>query len=595
MAEELPLPRYTFRPDAPSLWAMLRTGVSDPASVFPAAILEQPAVQLPGPGAPLLVADPELVREVLNDREGRFASFPMMRRLLRRAWGDGLAGAEEESWQRQRRAAAPAFRPQAVEANCAKFAAAADNSARSLPLGEPLELTALTGRIIAEIVFTALVDGHGSVDPAQVAADVPAYIRRIGGFSARDLLPLPESWHDRLSGIASDPAGQRIRALAQRLAALQAGTAKSGTFASLIADAGPLEDNIRGLFPAALETTVAGVSWTLYTLAQRPEWQTQVAAEARKAGAMPSLEALPLTRRVVQEVLRLYPPAPLLARAAAVAGELGGYRLRKGQPVTLNIYAMHRHHTLWDNPDSFDPDRFLPERGVHPGWLPFGAGPRVCIAAQFALAEIVVVVARLIGAFELVPSGPEPVVSLQVTTRSLTGLHVIATTRASGPGPFTASAASLARSCAWRTASRAPPSTRSSVSRSRCCWAGVRRSSILTPSGPIRTPTGRPSLPSTASPFSMPRFTPSPNGMSVAAGTSSGSTAPLGLGFGFGAALAPSARRMKSAQIRAGAPPPVAPASGVLSSLPIHTPTTRSPAKPTNSASRLSCVVPVLP
>jgi cytochrome P450 len=430
MAEVLPLPRYHFRPDPPSLWAMLRTGVSDPASVFPTAILDQPAVQLPGLGAPLLVADPVLVREVLNDREGRFASFPMMRRLLRRAWGKGLAGAEGEAWQRQRRAAAPAFRPAAVEANVSAFARAADNVAQSALLGEPLELTELTGRIIAEIVFTALVDGKGAVDSAAVAADVPPYIRRIGGFTARDLLPLPESWHDRLSGIASDPAGQRLHALAKRLAAAHAEGTTGETFASLIAAAGPLEDNIRGLFPAALETTVAGVSWTLYTLALRPEWQARVAAEARQAGAVPKLDDLPLTRRVVQEVLRLYPPAPLLARAAAAAGELGGFPLQKGQPVTLNIYAMHRHSTHWDAPDSFDPDRFLPECGQQPAWLPFGTGPRMCIAAQFALAEIAVVTARLLAELQLTPTGPEPEVSLQVTTRSRTGLHVIAQPRA---------------------------------------------------------------------------------------------------------------------------------------------------------------------
>ncbi len=426
MAEDLPLPRYTFRPEPPSLWQMLRTGVSDPASVFPAAILEQPAVQLPGPGAPLLVADPDLVRDVLNDRDGRFERFPMMERLLRRAWGKGLAGAEGEDWQRQRRAGAPAFRPQAVEANCAAFAVAADKAAANWPLGQSIELGEASAQIIADIVFSTLFDGQDSVDTAAVAADIPAYIRRIGGFSARDLLPLPEAWHDRLAGVPGDPAVQRIAALAKRLAAK---SHRPDTFIGLLNGQGPLEDNIRGLFPAAMETTVSGVSWALYTLALRPEWQARVAAEARACGDELSLAALPLTRRVVQEVLRLYPSAPLLARSAAAAGELGGFPLRKGQPVTLNIYAMHRHRLLWDRPDEFDPERFLPERGPQPGWLPFGAGPRVCIAAQFALAEIAVVVARLLAAFELEPTGPEPVVSLQVTTRSLTGLHVTAKAR----------------------------------------------------------------------------------------------------------------------------------------------------------------------
>jgi cytochrome P450 len=178
-----------------------------------------------------------------------------------------------------------------------------------------------------------------------------------------------------------------------------------------------------------MDTTVAGTSWVLFTLACRPLWQDRVAAEARAAGGDFQLEKLPLTRRVVQEVLRLYPPAPFLIRSSAAAGQLGGFPLHKGQPVAIAIYAMHRHRRIWDNPDSFDPDRFLPERGQHPGWLPFGAGPRVCIAAQFALAEIAAVAARLLMELELTPAEPAPRVSLQITTRAVNGLLVKARRR----------------------------------------------------------------------------------------------------------------------------------------------------------------------
>lgn len=427
MTEELLLPSYRLRQTPPSVWDMLRTGVADVASVVPEAILSEPAVQLPGPGAPLVVADPVLVREVLNDRSGQFARDRFMRRLLRRAWGKGLAAAEGESWQDQRRAAAPAFRPQAVESNVSAFAAAAARTAEAWPLGEPIELTGQAGRIIADVVFSTLVDGAGRVDTAAVAADMPAYVRRIGAFGNRDLLPLPESWHDRLSGIDRDPAVRRVRALAQRLAAGR--EAAGNDLVTLMRGTGPVEDNLRGLFPAAMDTTVAGASWALYTLACRPEWQHRLAAEARACGAGFALENLPLARRVVHEVLRLYPPAPFLIRSSANAGQLGRFPLNKGQPVAIAIYAMHRHRTLWDNPDRFDPDRFLPERGQHPGWLPFGAGPRVCIAAQFALAEIAVVVARLLAQLELVPADPAPQVSLQFTTRSATGLNVVARRR----------------------------------------------------------------------------------------------------------------------------------------------------------------------
>jgi cytochrome P450 len=428
MAEQLSLPHYIFRPDPASLWDVMRQGVSDSATTIPAAILTEPGVQLAGHlfGSPLVVSDPVLAREILNDRGVNFVRYKTVLRLLRRAWGEGLAAAEDEAWARQRKAATPAFTPVAVAGRIAAFAEAAAKNAAEWQLDQPIELTRQVAQIIAEIVFTTLVDGKGQVDTKAVAADMPAYIQRIGSFGSRDLLPLPEAWHDRRNGIAKDPAVQRLRGVASKLAANRS---RGGDMIALLEGVGPVEDNILGLMPAAMDTTVAGASWALFVLASRPDWQARVAEEASACAGEFTLDRLPLTRRVVQEVLRLYPPAPLLARGAARAMDFAGFRLKKGQPVLISIYAMHRHAAHWDAPNSFDPDRFLPERGQHLAWLPFGTGPRMCIAAQFALAEIAVVVARLLAEFELVPSGPQPEVTLQVTTRSRTGLHVIARQR----------------------------------------------------------------------------------------------------------------------------------------------------------------------
>jgi cytochrome P450 len=132
----------------------------------------------------------------------------------------------------------------------------------------------------------------------------------------------------------------------------------------------------------------------------------------------------------VQEVLRLYPSAPLVVRAANKQQELGGFRLEKGHTVAISIYAMHRHRKFWDAADAFDPDRFLPERlGNNTAYMLFGTGSRMCIAAQFALAEIIVVVARQLLELELAAAGAQPQVTLQVTTRSATGLNVVAQRR----------------------------------------------------------------------------------------------------------------------------------------------------------------------
>jgi cytochrome P450 len=429
MTQSIMPPRYHFRPDMPSLWTVFSRGVSDAASTIPEAILSEPAVQLTGGqyGTPLIVSDPALARAILQDRNANFTRHPNMRRLMRRSWGKGLGAAEGEAWQRQRKAATPAFTPTAVQRRIAQFASAAGKSAASWPLGEQIDLAHIVAQIIADIVFTVLVDGNGAVDTRAVAADLPGYVNRIANVSGFDLIPLPEALHDRRAGIARDPAVQHLRAVAGDLAAKRGG---GEDMIALLEGVGPLQDNILGLMPAAMDTTVWGMSWVLYTLASQPEWQTQVALEARDCGGVFALDRLPMTRRVVQEVLRLYPPAPLVVRAAGKEQEFGGFRLRNGHTVAISFYAMHRHRKFWKAPDAFDPDRFLPERlGNNPAYMPFGTGPRMCIAAQFALAEIVVVVARLLTELELTAAGALPRVTLQVTTRSATGLNVVARPR----------------------------------------------------------------------------------------------------------------------------------------------------------------------
>lgn len=117
-----------------------------------------------------------------------------------------------------------------------------------------------------------------------------------------------------------------------------------------------------------------------------------------------------MIQRIVSEALRLYPPAAFLSRTAQVADRLCGREVLPGDTVMLPIYALHRHHLLWDRPDAFDPDRFLitPDRYAY---LPFGAGPRICIGASFALHEAVIILATLLARFRFDPiqgRNPQP-------------------------------------------------------------------------------------------------------------------------------------------------------------------------------------------
>lgn len=417
--EMTPLPAYRFRDELPSLWTMLREGVGDAAAMVPASILAASAIKLTGPGAPLVVSDPDLIRQVLTAPDDTFTRDRIIRRLFRRSWGKGLAGAEGEAWQAQRRAAVPAFRPQAVAAYLTSFAGAARTVSNQTESGTVL-LTELTARIVARIVLSVLVAAEDHCDPDEAAADMPAYVRKIAGFSLIDLLPLPERWIDRWHGVDRDPAVLRLRALGSALA--HSRDVNSTDLISLLEGVGPVVDNIRGLFPAAMDTTVAGTSWVLYLLSREAGWQDRAAAEAQACEGNYTLDRLPIMRQVVSEALRLYPPAPLLARSAARDMRLGEFPLRKGQTVIAHIYAMHRHRQHWHDPDRFDPERFAPGAAVPAAYLPFGSGPRMCIAAQFAKAEIAVIVAALLTEFRLTATREQPLVRLQATTRSDNGL-----------------------------------------------------------------------------------------------------------------------------------------------------------------------------
>ena len=184
-----------------------------------------------------------------------------------------------------------------------------------------------------------------------------------------------------------------------------------------------LRDQIATLTVAGHETTALTMFWASYLLCLAPDVQELVAAEARAADLSPSaaaqaMDRLPLTRAVVQEALRLYPPAFTIVRMALAADEVAGHAVPKGSLVVMAPWILHRHRRRWSHPERFDPTRFLP--GAAPidrfAYLPFGIGPRICIGAQFALIEATLVLARLVASFRLELVGPKRVTPVAVVT-----------------------------------------------------------------------------------------------------------------------------------------------------------------------------------
>jgi cytochrome P450 len=185
-----------------------------------------------------------------------------------------------------------------------------------------------------------------------------------------------------------------------------------------------LRDNLLTFIVAGHETTALTLAWALYLCAFDQAVQDRARAEARavlgpRAATAADLAALSYTRQVIDEALRLYPPAAFLSRTARAPDRLCGREIRRGDTVMLPVYALHRHHLLWPDPHRFDPGRFADPKAIDRfAYLPFGGGPRICIGASFALQEAVIVLATLLARFRFTPvAGCEPTPVLILTLR----------------------------------------------------------------------------------------------------------------------------------------------------------------------------------
>lgn len=394
-----------------------------------------------------MVMDPGALRRVLKDRVEDYPKSTVTKLLLEPAIGDSLFIAEGAQWRWQRLAAAPAFAARNVEALAPVMTAAAEASAARIaaaaqPFDAYAEMVAATFDVISDVTFS----GDEGFDRDAVHHAINGYIASTARVSVLDVLGAPP-WVPRPGRIFSGQGLRETKKLADRAIAERARRGprvppdlldllRSGvdpeTGRSM--NASELRDNLLTFIVAGHETTALTLSWALYLCAFDPAVQARAAAEAQAASpriTAAELPRLPYVQQVVQESLRLYPPAAFISRTARRADSLGGRRIEPGDTVMLPIYALHRHHLLWENPDAFDPERFAPgvERDRF-SFLPFGGGPRICIGASFALQEAAIILATLLARFDfaLVP-GRVPVPRMILTLRPEGGVWLRATPR----------------------------------------------------------------------------------------------------------------------------------------------------------------------
>lgn len=382
---------------------------------------------------------PDAIRHVLVDNYENYTRTPAGIRVLRPILGEGLLLAEGKAWKNQRRTLAPAFAPRAIPLLIPHMLAATDDAIGVLrhECGKPVDLRETMQRLALDIagrtMFSFELEKHG----AALRGFVNDYGERLAQPRFLDLL-LPLGWpspSDVSRALFRRRWTRFMRGLITERRAMMGemgagGGAPRDLFDLMVAARDPetneafsdeqLGDQVSTMILAGHETTATALFWSLYLLALDPATQDELAAEAKNAvaGGAPDVTRLTFTRAVLDETMRLYPPAFLIVRAAAGPDTVAGADIASRDVVLISPWLLHRHEKLWDQPNAFRPSRFLP--GNPPpdrfAYLPFGVGPRVCIGAQFALTEATLALAKLVAAFRIELLDRAPVTPVGVVT-----------------------------------------------------------------------------------------------------------------------------------------------------------------------------------
>lgn len=437
-------PKPRPRADKVSLLQYLRLFRADILSAQPARLYRAWMAEFRTPFfRSYLCNDPALVTRVLVERPGDFPKSNRIREGLTPLLGNSVFVTNGEVWKRQRRIIDPAFEGGRLRDTFPAMVAAGQAAVARMPLGE-VEVEAEMSHAAADVIFRTLFSIPIEHEvAAAVFAEFRTYQRTQPILNLAAFLPLPK-WVPRFHRRATKRSAAVIRGLITRLTEgrateIAAGTAPDDLATKIMTTADPLTgdrfetaemvDQVAIFFLAGHETSASALSWALLMLAMDPDVQEKVAAEAQALGDQPEFSALSklrFTRDVFREVLRLYPPVPMMVRENAVPEEMRGRKVARGAQIVLSPWHLHRHERIWARPDEFDPSRWQTEENracARDAYMPFSAGPRVCTGAGFAMVEGTLLLALLARAFRFeCVAGREAVPVAHLTVRAKDGI-----------------------------------------------------------------------------------------------------------------------------------------------------------------------------
>jgi cytochrome P450 len=400
-------------------------------------------VQFPVPKPPsYLVNDPDGVRSVLVTNARSYGKSTIQYSALSLVTGEGLLSADTAEWKRQRPMVQPAFHRETLTTIVSHVATAAERIIEdwnALTEGAVVDIDAAIMNAALEVVGHALFGSDLSTDAdvlttatldaldvviarARVPITPPAWVPTPGNRKlSSSVAALDRAVHSMLDsrGVREAPADMLDLLITARD---DEGHALTET---------EIRDQVVTFIVAGHETVASALTWTFALLAENPEVMRLLQAEADavlggNAAQFADYQRLPYARAVIDETLRLYPPAWLITRNSLGDDSLGGYEVPEGSLIIMSPWLLHRHPGVWANPDRFDPQRFIDGEIDRSAFIPFGAGPRQCIGRDFAYVEAVLLLSSLVAHFDLeYPAGQQrpPAVPL-VTMRPANGLHL---------------------------------------------------------------------------------------------------------------------------------------------------------------------------
>jgi cytochrome P450 len=398
-----------------------------------------------GPFPMVQVTAPELVHSFLVEHASDFGKGEAFRKAFVPIVGNGLFSSNGELHRRQRKLMAPSFQPRHIVNYADTMASYAEQLQRGWRDGTTIEIGHEMTHGTMSIVGKVLFDADVFTETDELGKAMSTVLEQTN-YTLSHLFPIPMTWPVPRSLRARRALAVLDSRIQKMIAERRASSEEKNDFLSLLLRAREedgssmsdqqLRDEAITIFGAGHETTATALTWAWYLLAAHPDIYQKVLQEVDTVlqGRTPiyaDLAQLPYSLQVFKEAMRLYPPAYAVSRVALHDVELDGYQIHKDETVLVAIYALHRRPELFPNPEKFDPERFTPENEKHLpryAYMPFGAGPRICIGNYFALMEghlLLTALAQRVT-FELIPGQRiEPDPNKTITVRPKYGIKMI--------------------------------------------------------------------------------------------------------------------------------------------------------------------------